>query len=112
MAYQMPLREEDEINLNRDYAYMKSLYPDMAKRVLPYVEDECDRLEYAGSMMYDEYPDPLTLRLACRRVYDQVKNEEQKDLLELITIMMYQEMCQRRHEYRMNKRKLYQIPRI
>ena len=27
-----------------DYDYMKSTYPDTAKRVLPLVEEECDRL--------------------------------------------------------------------
>ena len=40
-----------------DYDYMKSTYPDTAKRVLPLVEEECDRLEYSSSMIYDEYPD-------------------------------------------------------
>ncbi len=30
----------------------------MAKRVLPYIEEECDRMEYDG-MMGDEYPDRL-----------------------------------------------------
>ena len=37
-----------------DYDYMKSTYPDTAKRVLPLVEEECDRLEYSSSMIYDE----------------------------------------------------------
>lgn len=110
----MPIREGKETDPEKDYAYMKSLYPKTAKRILPYVEEECDRLEYTGSMMYDEYPDPLMLRLACKRVYEQVKDKEENktDLLDLITIMMYHEMCQRRREYRNYKRKLYQIPHI
>mgnify|MGYP000110978602 CR=1 FL=1 len=59
---------------------MKSMYPQTAKKVLPYVEDECDRMEYEGSMMYDEYPDQLQLRLMCRRVYDRMMREEKEEL--------------------------------
>lgn len=68
MAYPVPLLYNDDRNARRDYDYMKSIYPDTAKRVLPYMEEECDRMEYDGSMMYDEYPDRLQLRLMCRRI--------------------------------------------
>ena len=61
MAYPVPLLYNDDRNARRDYDYMKSIYPDTAKRVLPYMEEECDRMEYDGSMMYDEYPDRLSL---------------------------------------------------
>ena len=77
MAYPLPLQYDDERRERMDYEYMKSLYPDMAKKILPYVEEECDRMEYKCSMMYDEYPDRLQLRMMCRRVYDNVmKNEK------------------------------------
>ena len=73
MAYPVPLLYNDDRNARRDYDYMKSIYPDTAKRVLPYMEEECDRMEYDGSMMYDEYPDRLQLRLMCRRIYDKAE---------------------------------------
>lgn len=76
MAYPMPLAYDDEKVERRDFEYMKSLYPDMPKRILPYVEEECDRLEYECSMMYDEYPDKLQLRLMSNRIYDNVRNRE------------------------------------
>ena len=57
----------------RDYEYLKSLYPDMAKRILPFVEEECDRMEADSSMIYDEYPDKLQLRLMCGRICNRVK---------------------------------------
>lgn len=76
MAYPMPLAYDDEKVERRDFEYMKSLYPDMPKRILPYVEEECDRLEYECSMMYDEYPDKLQLRLMGNRIYDNVRNRE------------------------------------
>ena len=95
----------------RDYEYMKCAYPDVAKKLMPYVEEECDRLEYMGSMMYDEYPDQLQLRLMCRRIYDKVTNQgfaedaiAGKWLLDLICVITWQEVMKRRKEYRKYRR--------
>ena len=76
MAYPLPLQYDDERKERRDYEYMKSLYPDVAKRLLPYIEEECDRMEYDNSMMYDEYPDRLQLHLMCKRVCENVRKHE------------------------------------
>ena len=101
---------EDEWIRRRDYDYIKSAYPDTARRMLPQIERECDKLEYAGSVMYDEYPDQLQMRLLCRRIYDRVKDTEEHAgewLLELIQVMTYQEILKRREEYRKYNRKYY-----
>ena len=63
MAYPMPLAYDDERVERMDLEYMKSLYPALAKRILPYIEEECDRMEYGNSVIYDEYPDRLQLQL-------------------------------------------------
>lgn len=76
MAYPLPLAYDDEKRERADYEYMKSLYPDMAKKLLPYVEEECDRMEHQHSMLYDEYPDKLQLRLMCRRIYEAARKNE------------------------------------
>ena len=110
MVYQIPLPGDDERMLRRDYSYMKSAYPDTAKRLLPFIEEECDRLEYDGSMMFDEYPDKLQLRLMCRRIYDKAQKEEENKggwLMDLIQVMVYHELCQRRCEYRNCGRRFY-----
>lgn len=110
MAYPVPLLYNDDRNARRDYDYMKSIYPDTAKRVLPYMEEECDRMEYDGSMMYDEYPDRLQLRLMCRRIYDKAEEEEENPgawLMDLIEVMTYQELCRRRVEHREIRKKIY-----
>ena len=61
MAYQnqLPIDTAWERENSRDVSYMKSMYPAEVKKILPYVEAECDRLEYDVSMIYDEYPDRL-----------------------------------------------------
>ena len=53
----MPFAYDDDKIEQRDMDYMKSMYPDIPKKILPYVEEECDRQEYDNSMIYDEYPD-------------------------------------------------------
>lgn len=80
MAYPMPLAYDDERVERMDLEYMKSLYPALAKRILPYIEEECDRMEYGNSVIYDEYPDRLQLQLMCGRIYENVRKNEERYL--------------------------------
>jgi len=110
MTYPMPLLYDDDRIMRRDLDYMKSIYPATAKRLVPYIDEECDRMEYDGSMMYDEYPDQLQLRMMCRRIYDQAAEGEEKPgewLKDLIQVMTYQELYHRRCEHRNLRRKFY-----
>ena len=121
MAYPMPLQYDDERIERRDYEYMKSMYPMAVKKILPYVEEECDRMAYDGSMIYDEYPDQLQIRLMCNRIYDKVRkmkpyDEEEMEmqasrnedwLKDLVQIMLFQELFQRRNRHRRNRRRFY-----
>lgn len=121
MAYPLPLQYDDERIERRDYEYMKSMYPMAVKKILPYVEEECDRMSYEGSMIYDEYPDQLQIRLMCNRIYDKVKKVRPYDdeememqvsgnddwLKNLVQIMLFQELFQRRNRHRRNRRRFY-----
>ena len=101
---------DEDFVLRRDYDYMKSAYPETAKRIIPYVEAECDRLEYSGSMMFDEYPDQLQLRMMCRRIYDKAAPQETdagKWFMDLIQVLTWHEIMKRRSEYRKYRRKYY-----
>ena len=115
MAYPVPMLYDNDRCARRDYDYMKSIYPDAAKRVLPYIEEECDRMEYGNSVIYDEYPDRLQLRMMCGRIYENVrKNEEryleiEKDaqLKDLIELMLYQELYNQRCRNRRTRNQFY-----
>ena len=61
-----PEQMEDEMDTKR----LRELYPLMARRLQPYVEEVCTRLEYPGSMMYDEYPDQLSLLRKAKEVWE------------------------------------------
>ena len=112
MAY--PIQTEyDERAERTDLEYMKSLYPDLPKRILPYVEEECDRMEYTGSVMFDVYPDKLQLRIMCNRICENVKKQEkmfageERMLRNLAEVLLYQEIYRRRGEQRKRKQKIY-----
>ena len=115
MVYPMPFVYNDGRLEERDIEYMKSLYPDAAKKLLPYVEEECDRMEYQNSMMYDEYPDKLQLRMMCSRVYDKVKKNEwmlnedgeAEGLRDLLEVLVYEELMHRRRDSRRRYQKFY-----
>lgn len=121
MAYPMPLQYDDERIERRDFEYMKSMYPMSVKRILPLVEEECERMSYEGSMIYDEYPDQLQIRMMCSRIYDKVKRQKSEDDLEmemqvsrgddrlrdLIQILLFQELFRRRTTHRRRRRRFY-----
>ncbi len=114
MVYPMPLVFDDERIERMDFEYMKSLYPDIPKRILPYIEEECDRMEYENSMVYDEYPDKLQLGLMCGRACRNIeKNEkgmgegEMENLRDLVAVMLYQELYKRRSDNRRRRRRIY-----
>mgnify|MGYP003292817201 CR=1 FL=1 len=63
------IQEEND----RDMEYFKEFYPQNMRQLQEIIEDECDRLEYQGSRMFDEYPDRNMLRSLCHKVYDRAK---------------------------------------
>lgn len=114
MAYPTPFSYDDERTERMDYEYLKSMYPEVPKRILPYVEEECDRMEYENSMVYDQYPDKLQLRLMCRRICENVKKHEklpeemgEKYLDDLAGVMLFQELYKRRSDQRRRSRRFY-----
>lgn len=111
MVYPTPLLFDDMKKEEWDYDYLKSMYPKLARQILPYVEDECQRMEYDGSMIYDEYPDKLQLRLMCSRVQHQVieqeELEEEQMVREIVELLVYQELWKRRCMHRRKYNRKY-----
>ena len=99
-----PERMEDEMDTMR----LRELYPLMARRLQPYVEEVCTRLEYPGSMMYDEYPDHLSLLQKAKEVRAGASAGEDfgekppawAQMNDLIGVLLLQEMMRRRKKSR------------
>lgn len=49
----------------QDIEYFQAFYPESMKRLQTYVAAECDKMDYKGSPMYDEYPDRVMMNQMC-----------------------------------------------
>lgn len=58
---------------NCDHAYMKQLCSSMTGAIQKEVEEACDKLEYAGSCMYHERPDPVRLSMITATIYENLQ---------------------------------------
>lgn len=75
MAYPMQSVYMEEMDYTRDMNRLKDMYPKEVRRIQDMVDDECDRMEYDGSLMFDETPDQLMLRQVTDRIYDAVAGQ-------------------------------------
>ncbi len=75
-------QQDDFREMEKDYEYFKSLYPQTAKRIQQLIDDQCDQLEYEGSSMFDEVPDKVHLDAIVDHIYNQAM-EMDKDNPEL-----------------------------
>lgn len=104
MAYPLSLYFDQEENGDKDFVYMKSLYPVAAQKLQKMIEDELALRDYDTSSIYDEYPDKLMLRMIVRNVYDRAGDIENiENLSDLIEVLLYEELIRRRQ-----KRQKYQ----
>ena len=114
--FQDPLFWEEERLQERENRLMRSFYPKTALELQRKVEEECDRLDYPGRFIYDEYPDKFMMEQVCRRIrgsmerdsmeMSQIRDDRREDrrndrrdnnlLDELIHVLLFQEMRRRR----------------
>ena len=108
MTYPMKNAFLEEAEYENDCRRLQEMYPRDAKRIQSLVSRECDKMEYEGSMMFDEYPDRFMIRLICRNIYRELQGEESEEmsgmnqddtLFQLIEVMLMQEMYRRRCRY-------------
>lgn len=76
LMYPYPDLYMSEMETERDLQYLQQMYPADAKRMQKKVEEELDKLEYEGSMMYDEYPDRVSMLLICDRIEKALDRED------------------------------------
>ena len=113
----MPLYGYDNCeDAAKDFDYMKQLYPKQAKMMLSLIEEECDKLEYDGSCMFDEYPDRVYLGRLVDKIYTNLNTVKQSSvnentaadntdwLKDMTEVLLYNEMLERRKRYRGRKR--------
>jgi hypothetical protein len=109
---------DNAADMDRDIEYMKQLYPETARKLQFEIDNECDKLEYDGSAMFDEYPDRTFIDRIVDRIYDKMKDEDDEAQVEmqnmyghssrrrgsryrdLITLLLLGEIFNRRRRFR------------
>ncbi|MDO4556630.1 MAG: hypothetical protein Q4B70_16060 [Lachnospiraceae bacterium] len=89
----------DESLIDRDYSYMKKISPSIVSQISDWIEEECDRIEYDGSFLYDQYPDKTTLLKMTERIAKNLPKEISISPLELIQALLCDEILYRRCRY-------------
>ena len=86
----------------REFALMKSYFPETARKIQEKVEEECELLDYEGSRIYDEYPDRLMMRVLGDGIFHRMQKEAAAReipsgfLEDLVQVLLYQEILRRR----------------
>mgnify|MGYP000358610119 CR=1 FL=1 len=114
--------------MEEDWLYMQQLYPNTARKLVYYIEDAADRLEYENSMMFDNYPDRIAVEQVVKEIIaviqendpalitmpeDTAVSERKGDqtwdscIEEMIQIMLLGEMHHRRWRYQQMNRRNY-----
>ena len=123
MAYPFLMPFDQEREQEKDLQLMQSYYSRRASRIQEKVERECDRMEYDGSMMFDEYPDKFMMEHLCRKIEREILSEDEKEdqqqsktdtramerdrgdgLRDLIGVLLFNEMFRRRCRHRRCRR--------
>lgn len=91
----------DEEEIEKDMDYFSRLVPKDLLFITSLIEDECDKMEQEGSMMFDEYPDKEQVVLLAAQVFDRCKEcdslfERNPNLKDFIQVILCNEMCKRR----------------
>ncbi len=110
MSYAPPYFMMEEDSVLRDLEYLEQMYPAQAKQLQTKVSTILDKMDYEGSLIYDEYPDKWQLYRLGQSVIQILKNEEEErmdgqytsdekwDWLEdMIQLILFYEIYKRRH---------------
>ena len=111
MTYPLPMFYQQEDTVIRDLEYLQQMYPAEAKKYQKMIAGILDRIDYEGSMIYDEYPDRWQLYKLSGEILERIKREEMQEnpdtvfpeekwkwLGDLVQILLFYEIYKRRHD--------------
>ena len=110
MTYPLPMAYEDEDAMLRDLDYLQQMYPQDAKKYQKRIVAILDKMDYEGSMIYDDYPDQFMLYKLSRDITEMIRKdavaekEEElspeywKQVGDLVQVLLFYEIYKRRHD--------------
>ncbi len=111
MSYPLPAYYEEEDVMMRDLEYMQQMYPTDAKRYQKKIAGILDKMDYEGSMIYDDFPDQISLYRMAKNITEMIRKEEEtpeddkknassekwEETGKLIQVLLFYEIYKRRH---------------
>lgn len=110
MTYPLPMHYQREDTVMRDLEYLQQMYPSEAKRYQKRISAIVDKMDYDGSVIYDEYPDRFTLYRISDSIFHILKQEEAQNskaeipeekwewISDMVQILLFYEIYKRRHK--------------
>lgn len=109
MTYPLPLYYQEEDTAMRDLEYLQQMYPAEAKKYQKIIAGLLDKLDYEGSMIYDEYPDRWQIYRLSQSALEIIKRQESESgdscveekwewVSSMVQILLFYEIYKRRHD--------------
>lgn len=103
-------------DIETDRRLMEYYYPRKAGLINALVTDCCDRLDYEGSFIYDEYPDRGNIERICRDICSQAEKAGEIHIMEnrvgereLLGDFIGALVCQEIHQRRCRRKLLHRL---
>ena len=108
MAYPLPMYYQQEDSVTRDLEYLQQMYPAEAKKYQKIIDETLDRIDYEGSMIYDEYPDKWQIYRLTQIITDKIKKSDEAQspdtdwgrTTEFVQVLLSYEIYKKRHSNR------------
>lgn len=110
MTFPLELPEIEKKEKIMDNRY---LYPPEIKDIQLEIEEVCDKMEYDGSIMFDECPDKITIEKIVKEMCNKEKyhgcctKESRKWFTALVQVMLCNEMGYRRNRRMCHKDRIF-----
>ncbi len=117
MSYPFPVNYGSEDAVMRDLEYLQQMYPTEAKRYQKRISSILDKMDYDGSVIYDEFPDRWSLYRMAESILrilrqeetakiakekgkgeEEIPEEKWEWLFDMIQILLFYEIYKRRYE--------------
>lgn len=108
MTFPLELTQLEEVDYPADNKY---LYPAEVSELQKEIEEACDKMEYDGSVMYDEFPDKITIEAMSKNICNRTECRYQEEIgnrwkQALIQMLLCNEMSYRRQRRRCHKKNM------
>lgn len=110
MTFPLELTEVGKEEKMSDNRY---LYPPEVRDIQMEIEEICDKMEYDGSMMFDECPDKVTVERIVKKMCDKdgfnkcYAESDKKWFTALVQVMLCNEMSYRRNRRMCHKDRMF-----